>query len=84
MTTKVLQNKVLELEERLRKLEASQNHAPGRTVAQAFDDLESVSKRRDKILTRTAGAWKQVKLDPVAWQRKARKAWGKKLKRQTV
>jgi len=71
--------RVRELEAEVAELRRSYLVVPRKEVANTTD-----RKRVQAILARTAGAWKDAKLDPVAWQRKARKAWGTRLKKQRV
>jgi hypothetical protein len=85
MTTKTLQGKVLELERRLQRLESTRSVSPSISSQESFDKSQTyLHQRQDKILTRTGGAWKNIKVNPLVWQRQTRKSWNTRLKLQKV
>ena len=76
---KQMEVRVRELETVVAELRRGYAVAPKR-VANGTTD----AKRIKAMLASTAGVWKDAKLDPVAWQRKSRKAWSTRLKKQLV
>ena len=89
MNTKQIQTTLKDFQRRLESLEnQKQAVLPNRQAEQVDRRLEEMqresSDRKLQILIRTAGALAHLKLDPVAWQRKVRKQWGARLKRQLL
>lgn len=87
MNLQTLQTTLRKVEQRLERLEktikapmlSNQALVRDRHLTQS---LQVDRERRLRILQKTAGVWNQLKLDPVAWQKKIRKQWCNRLKRQ--
>lgn len=77
MTSKILEQKIRSLEQRVRELEMIQSIPSDRE--KHFKELEKTNqnfqKRRQLVLKKTGGVFRHLKIDPVQWQRKIRKEW---------